>query len=112
MTNIFTAESFGAELPANWENICDTLNAYAEEHPDMNPNDIWENYWNGTFPAEKETETKRFDVDGTEVEFWYEGTTLFCQIPDMGQDVYCCGNAKMPETEEDVYTVTKSAWVW
>ena len=48
MTNIFTAESFGADLPENWEEICDILNDYAEEHPDEEPNDIWEAYWQGT----------------------------------------------------------------
>lgn len=51
MTNIFTAESFGADLPENWEEICDILNGYAEEHPEETPNDIWEEYWNGTLKA-------------------------------------------------------------
>ena len=54
----------------------------------------------------------RFVIDGTMVDFWYEGENLFCQIPDMGQEMYCCGKAKMPESEEDVYKVTESAWVW
>lgn len=47
MTNIFTAESFGADLPENWEEICSILNEYAESHPDEEPNDIWEAYWQG-----------------------------------------------------------------
>ena len=48
MANIFTAESFGADLPENWETICPILNTYAESHVDEDPNDIWEAYWNGT----------------------------------------------------------------
>lgn len=47
----FSAESFGSDLPENWEEICTTLNAYAEEHPDMTANDIWEDFWNGTLKA-------------------------------------------------------------
>lgn len=47
MTNIFTAESFGSDLPENWEDICSILNDYAESHPDEDPNEIWEDYWQG-----------------------------------------------------------------
>ncbi len=47
MNEIFTAESFGSDLPENWEAICSLLNAYAESHPDEDPNDIWESYWAG-----------------------------------------------------------------
>lgn len=47
MNEIYTAESFGADLPENWEEICDILNTYAESHPGEDPNDIWEAYWQG-----------------------------------------------------------------
>lgn len=55
---------------------------------------------------------KLVEACGVEVLFWYEGNTLFCRIPNIDEDTYCCGTAKMPETEDEVLAVTKSAWVW
>lgn len=45
MAYIFTAESFGSDLPENWEAIAQELNDIAEQHPDLDPNEIWEEYW-------------------------------------------------------------------
>ena len=51
MTYYVTADSFGAELPANWEEIAAYLNkitderGIAEDHDACN--DLWEEYWNG-----------------------------------------------------------------
>lgn len=51
MTYYVTADSFGDELPANWEEIAAYLNALtdergiAEDHDACN--DLWEEYWNG-----------------------------------------------------------------
>lgn len=54
MENWITAESFGADLPTNWEEIADYLNAIIEERgieDDLNEvNELWEAYWQGEFP--------------------------------------------------------------
>lgn len=55
MVNWFTAESFGSELPENWEEIADYLNEIAEERGidnDNEINDLWEEYWGAVFDAE------------------------------------------------------------
>lgn len=50
MTNYITADSFGSELPENWEEIADELNreidrrGIAEDHDAVN--ELWEEYWN------------------------------------------------------------------
>ncbi len=42
----FTIESFGAgPVPMNWKQIVSYLN-----EKDGDPNDIWEDYWNGKYP--------------------------------------------------------------
>ena len=51
MENYITIESFGSEVPANWEEIANFLNAIiddrgiVEDHAAVN--DLWEEYWNG-----------------------------------------------------------------
>ena len=61
MERYFTADSFGSECPVNWEEICDALNALAEErdllnNPECDPDkddalrQIWEDYFNGDLP--------------------------------------------------------------
>lgn len=53
MKNWITAESFGADIPENWEEIAAYLNAIIEERgieDDHNEvNDLWESYWQGDF---------------------------------------------------------------
>lgn len=53
MENWITAESFGADLPTNWEQIAAYLNAIVEERgieDDPNEvNELWEAYWQGAF---------------------------------------------------------------
>lgn len=46
--DIFTADSFGSDIPDNWEEICSLLNAYSAAHPQMDTDEIWEAYWNGS----------------------------------------------------------------
>lgn len=49
-----TAESFGPELPSNWEEIAAFINkitderGIAEDHDACN--ELWEEYWHGAFP--------------------------------------------------------------
>ena len=54
MENWVTAESFGADLPTNWEEIAAYLNAIIKERgieDDLNEvNELWEAYWQGEFP--------------------------------------------------------------
>lgn len=53
-----TAESFGADIPANWEEIADRLNKIidarniAEDHDAVN--ELWESYWNGELDRPKQ----------------------------------------------------------
>ena len=54
MENWITADSFGSEIPANWEEIADFLNNIIRERgieDDHNEvNELWEAYWNGEIP--------------------------------------------------------------
>ena len=54
MGNWITAESFGADLPSNWEQIAAYLNDIIAERgieDDLNEvNELWEAYWQGKFP--------------------------------------------------------------
>lgn len=60
MTNYITTESFGSEIPANWEQIAAYLNeiiderSIAEDHDAVN--ELWETYWNGEIPGAPEAE--------------------------------------------------------
>ena len=49
-----TADSFGADLPENWQEIADYLNAIIRERDiesDHNEvNELWEAFWQGEFP--------------------------------------------------------------
>lgn len=60
MENWITAESFGADLPENWEEIADYLNETIRERgieDDHNEvNELWEAYWNGNLPDAPSTE--------------------------------------------------------
>ena len=60
---MFNAESFGSDIPANWEEICDFLNAVAAERgitDDHNEeNDLWEEYWHGDLPGAPEPEEEQ-----------------------------------------------------
>lgn len=54
MENWITIDSFGAEVPSNWEDIADFLNDIIRERGiegDHNEvNELWEAYWQGKFP--------------------------------------------------------------
>lgn len=43
-----TVDSFGAEIPQNWEEIADFLNHLIDGGYDSR--DVWEDYWNGDIP--------------------------------------------------------------
>ncbi len=49
MDKIITADSFGADIPANWEEIADELNSAIAERGIENDRDaideLWEEYW-------------------------------------------------------------------
>ena len=55
MKKCFTAESFGADCPKNWEEIANTLNKIAEDRGITEDrealDDLWEAYWNGELDA-------------------------------------------------------------
>ncbi len=55
MKEIITAESFGSELPENWEVIANELNAIIEERGIEDDkaavNELWEEYWSTTIPV-------------------------------------------------------------
>lgn len=48
-----TVESFGADVPENWEDIADYLNDIIRDRGIENDhnevNDLWEAYWQGEF---------------------------------------------------------------
>lgn len=50
MTYYITADSFGADIPENWQEIAEELNAIIDERgieEDHNAvNELWEEYWN------------------------------------------------------------------
>ena len=53
MENWITIESFGADVPENWEEIAEYLNNIIRERGIENDhnevNDLWEAYWQGEF---------------------------------------------------------------
>lgn len=61
MTYYVTADSFGSEIPSNWEEIAAFLNSLtdergiAEDHDACN--DLWEAYWNGELDGAPEAQT-------------------------------------------------------
>ena len=50
MKYYITAESFGADIPENWEEIAQQLNAIIDERGIADDkaavNELWEEYWN------------------------------------------------------------------
>lgn len=64
---MFTAESFGTDCPANWEEICNFLNNLAADRgitDDHNAeNDLWEEYWNGGIPGAPESQEEQDPVE-------------------------------------------------
>lgn len=61
MTYYVTADSFGSEIPSNWEEIAAFLNSItdergiAEDHDACN--ELWEAYWNGELDGAPEAQT-------------------------------------------------------
>ena len=51
MTYYVTVDSFGAEIPDNWQEIADFLNRITDERGIADDhdacNELWEQYWNG-----------------------------------------------------------------
>lgn len=49
MKQIITAESFGSDIPENWEEIADKLNHIIDERGIADDadaiNDLWDEYW-------------------------------------------------------------------
>ena len=54
MENWITVESFGADVPENWEEIADFLNGIIRERGIEDDhaavNELWEAFWQGEFP--------------------------------------------------------------
>lgn len=55
MNSYFTEDSFGSDLPVNWEEIANYLNEIVCSsnilfEDDDTPNLVWENYCNGCYP--------------------------------------------------------------
>ena len=54
MENWITVESFGADVPENWEEIAEYLNNIIRDRGIENDhnevNDLWEAFWQGEFP--------------------------------------------------------------
>lgn len=54
-SKLITAESFGSDIPSNWEEIAQYLNDIITNSSilfdDEDTSDlVWENYWNGCYP--------------------------------------------------------------
>ena len=58
------------------------------------------------------TKEKRFRIGGVVIVFWKEQHTLWCKVEEMGADIYCCGDAKMPRTKKQALALTERAWLW
>ena len=79
MENWITVESFGADVPENWEAIAEYLNAIIRERGIEDDhdavNDLWEAYWQDEFPDAPEARTIWYalmqDRDDTD---WGTGT--------------------------------------
>jgi hypothetical protein len=79
MENWITVESFGADVPENWEAIAEYLNAIIRERGIEDDhdavNELWEAYWQGEFPDAPEARTIWYalmqDRDDTD---WGTGT--------------------------------------
>ena len=53
----FDADSFGADIPENWEAIARGLNDYVLDHREITPedtDDVWETYWRDGLPGVQE----------------------------------------------------------
>lgn len=55
---------------------------------------------------------KEFELNGLDIEFWFEGKTLFCKVIEMGAEIYCCGNKQMPTTNEEAMELAENVWLW
>lgn len=79
MTYYVTADSFGSEIPSNWEEIAAFLNSIidergiAEDHDACN--DLWEAYWNGELDGAPEAQT---------------GTTMREEIEALAREIKAC----------------------
>lgn len=79
MENWINIESFGADVPGNWEEIANYLNEIIRERNIENDhnavNELWESYWQGDFPDAPEARTIWYavmkDRDDTD---WGTGT--------------------------------------
>ena len=54
-SHLITAESFGSDIPSNWEEIAQYLNDIITSSSILfddedTANLVWENYWNGCYP--------------------------------------------------------------
>ena len=54
-SQLITAESFGSDIPSNWEEIAQYLNDIITTSSILfddedTANIVWENYWNGCYP--------------------------------------------------------------
>ena len=52
---LITSDSFGSDLPENWEEIADYLNEIIRSSSILFDDEdtaqrVWENYWNGCYP--------------------------------------------------------------
>jgi len=58
MENWITADSFGSECPANWEEIADFLNEIIRkrgiENDHNEVNELWDAFWAGRIPGAQE----------------------------------------------------------
>lgn len=61
MTYYVTADSFGSEIPSNWEEIAAFLNSITDERGIAEDNDacneLWEAYWAGELDGAPEAQT-------------------------------------------------------
>lgn len=57
MTNYITVDSFGSELPEDWEEIADRLNSIIERRGIADDreavDELWEQYWRGEVDFEE-----------------------------------------------------------
>lgn len=59
--DLVTAESFGSDLPFNWEEIADYMNERIMSGDEAS--EVWEAYWNGEYSDAPKAVTEQFDVE-------------------------------------------------
>ena len=108
MENYITIDSFGAEVPANWEQIAAYLNeiidrrGISEDHNAVN--ELWEAYWAGDLPGSPAAvqDGKVINKAGKEIDFQ-------AAVELMDDDIREALHSEGYETEQEFFAAYEAA---